>query len=42
MGFEKNQIFTQNPKMLSYCFTENQQFGAKLTETPYFLVVTPY
>jgi len=41
MGFEKFHIFAQNPWVLAYGFTENCQFGAKLTETPYFQVVTP-
>jgi hypothetical protein len=40
-GFENFHIFAQNPWVLAYGFTENCQFGAKLTETPYFLVVTP-
>jgi hypothetical protein len=41
MGFEKFQIFAQNPKVLAYDFTKNSQFGAKLIETPYFWVMTP-
>jgi hypothetical protein len=40
-GFEKFHIFARNPWVLAYGFTENCQFGAKLTETPYFQVVTP-
>jgi hypothetical protein len=40
-GFENFHIFAQNPWVLAYGFTENYQFGAKLIETPYFMVVTP-
>jgi hypothetical protein len=29
MGFEKFDIFAQNPNVLAYGFTENCQFGAK-------------
>jgi hypothetical protein len=41
MGFKKIQIFTQNPQVLAYGFTETRLFGAKLSETLYFVVVTP-
>jgi hypothetical protein len=41
MGFEKFHIFARNPKVLAYGFSENSSLGQKLTETPYFLVMTP-
>jgi hypothetical protein len=40
MGFEKTQIFNENPFGLANDYTENCQFGAKTTETQYFLIVT--
>jgi hypothetical protein len=40
MGFEKFLIFARNPWVLADGFTENYQFGQKMTETPYFLFVT--
>jgi hypothetical protein len=39
MGFRKNQISTQNPKVLDFGFTENASLWHKLTETQYFLAV---
>jgi hypothetical protein len=41
MGFEKLHIFARNPNVLANGFTEITSLGQKLTETPYFLVVTP-
>jgi hypothetical protein len=29
-GFEKNQIFAQNLKVLDYGFSESRQFAAKI------------
>jgi hypothetical protein len=40
-GFEKAQIFTQNPKVLAYDLQKIASSGQKLTETQYFLVVAP-
>jgi hypothetical protein len=37
MGFEKFHIFTRNPKVLAYGFTENCQFGAKTDRNSVFL-----
>jgi hypothetical protein len=37
MGFENIHIFTRNPKVLAYCFTENCQFGAKSDRNSVFL-----
>jgi hypothetical protein len=39
--FKKNQIFTQNPYVLAYDFTEIDSLRKKLTETLNFLVVRP-
>jgi hypothetical protein len=38
--FKKIHIFGQNLTVLAYGFTEIASLGQKLTETPYFLVVT--
>jgi hypothetical protein len=41
MGFEKFHIFARNPKVLPTVLPKITSLGQKLTETPYFLVVTP-
>jgi hypothetical protein len=41
VGFENFHIFARNPKVLAYGFTEIASLGQKLTETLFFLVVTP-
>jgi hypothetical protein len=40
-GFKKNQILTQNPKVLALVFTKKESLWQKLIETPYFLAVKP-
>jgi hypothetical protein len=42
MGFEKTQIFTQNSKVLAYCFNENRQFGTKTDQNSIFLGRDPH
>jgi hypothetical protein len=37
MGFQKNQIFAQNPYVLAYGFTKNRKFGANTDRNSVFI-----
>jgi hypothetical protein len=41
-GFEKNQSFAQNLKVLDYGFSESRQFAAKIDRNSVFLGYEPH
>jgi hypothetical protein len=42
MGFQKTQIFSQNPNMLAYNFTKTRQFWTKAGQNFVFLGCDPH